>query len=110
MAVSQSLVLYDPCAANPKVIVMGGFLAGYSARTREAYTLDLRQFNESCDAHNLHLFEIQRAHIELYARELEERGRARATIGRRLSTIAGFYRYSEEEGHIDHLPAVHVRR
>lgn len=35
--------------------------------------------------------------IELYARALEARGRARATIGRRSSTIAGFYRYAERK-------------
>jgi integrase/recombinase XerD len=48
--------------------------------------------------------------MELYARDLEERGRAKATIGRRLSTIAGFYRYAAEGGLIEHSPAVHVRR
>ncbi len=41
---------------------------------------------------------------------LEELGRAPATIGRRLSTLAGFYRYATEEGVIEHSPAVHVRR
>jgi integrase/recombinase XerD len=37
-------------------------------------------------------------------------GRARATITRRLSTIAGLYRYAVEEDLLDHSPAVHVRR
>jgi site-specific recombinase XerD len=41
---------------------------------------------------------------------LETRGRARATIARRLCTIACFYRYAEEEGLIEASPAVHVRR
>ena len=31
-------------------------------------------------------------------------------MARRLSTVVGFYRYAEEEGVIDHSPAVHVRR
>ncbi len=59
---------------------------------------------------DLGLFEVKRTHIELYARELEELGRAPATIGRRLSTVAGLYRYAAEEGVIEHSPAVHVRR
>ncbi len=42
--------------------------------------------------------------------ELEELNRAPVTIGRRLSTLAGFYRYATEEGVIEHSPAVHVRR
>jgi integrase len=50
-----------------------------------------------------------RRHRDL-ARELEARGRARATVTRRLSTIAGFYRYAVEEELLDHLPAAHVRR
>jgi site-specific recombinase XerD len=38
------------------------------------------------------LFAVRRADIEGFARDLEARGRARATVTRRLSTIAGFYR------------------
>lgn len=56
------------------------------------------------------MFEAKRAHIELYARWLEERGRARATVARRLSTITGFYRYCVEEELIPRSPATHVRR
>ena len=48
--------------------------------------------------------------IESFARHLEVRGRARATIARRLGTVTGFYRYAVEEGIIEHSPAVHVRK
>jgi site-specific recombinase XerD len=51
-----------------------------------------------------------RADIECFARDLEIRGRARATITRRLCTIAGFYRYAVEEELLEHSPAAHVRR
>ena len=37
--------------------------------------------------------------------DLEARGRARATVTRRLCTIAGFYRYVVEEEPLDHSPA-----
>ncbi len=109
-ASTTSLVLYDRQDASPEVRTVAGFLAGYSGRTREAYTLDLRTFYRWCDQHRLGLFEVTRTQIELYARELEELGRAPATIGRRLSTLAGFYRYATEEGVIEHSQAVHVRR
>ena len=56
------------------------------------------------------LFAVRRADIEGFARELEARGRARATVTRRLSTIAGFYKYAVEEELLDHSPAAHVRR
>jgi site-specific recombinase XerD len=38
------------------------------------------------------------------------RGRARATVTRRLCTIAGFYKYAVEEELLEHSPAAHVRR
>ena len=56
------------------------------------------------------LFAVRRADIESFARDLEARGRARATVTRRLCTIAGFYRYAVEEELLDHSPAAHVRR
>jgi hypothetical protein len=43
-------------------------------------------------------------------RQLEANGRARATVTRRLSTIAGFYKYAVEEELLDHSPAACVRR
>ena len=58
----------------------------------------------------IRLFDVRRSDIECFARDLEARGRARATVTRRLSTIAGFYRYAVEEELLDHSPAVHVRR
>jgi len=70
----------------------------------------LRQFTAWCQQRHLRLFQIRRADIECFARDMEARGRARATITRRLCTIAGFYRYAVEEDLLDHSPAAHVRR
>jgi integrase/recombinase XerD len=41
---------------------------------------------------------------------MEEKGLSRATIGRRLSTVAGFYRIAVLDGLLEHFPAEHVRR
>ena len=95
---------------DPERLALAGFLAGYSGLTREAYALDLRVYSSWVADYDLRLFEVRRAHIEAFARELEARGRARATIARRLGTITCFYRYAEQEGLIEHSPAVHVRR
>jgi site-specific recombinase XerD len=67
-----------------------GFLAGYRSLTREAYTLDLHQFTGWHQTRSLPLFSVRRADIETFGRELEARGRARATVTRRLCAIAGF--------------------
>jgi integrase/recombinase XerD len=85
-------------------------LAGYRGLTREAYALDLRQFTSWCRARSMGLFAVRRADIETFARDLEVMGRARATVTRRLSTIAGFYKYAVEEELLDRSPAAHVRR
>jgi|tagenome__1003787_1003787.scaffolds.fasta_scaffold20961396_3 integrase len=100
----------QPTFTESERLALAGFLAGYRGLTREAYTLDLRQFTGWCRARNLPLFSVRRADIETFARELEARGRARATVTRRLSTIAGFYKYAVEEELLDHSPAAHVRR
>ena len=89
---------------------IAGFLAGYRDTTRQAYSLDLRQWLRWCDDHDLKVFEVRRAHIELFGRSLEQDGKARATVARRLSTVAGFYRYCFEEQLITRSPAAHVRR
>ena len=109
-ATTHELVAYEPTETSPEVRTIAGFLAGYSGRTREAYTLDLRQFLRWSTEHDLELFEMTRTHIEIYARQLEDEGKAPATIGRRVSTLAGFYRFATEEGVLEHSPAVHVRR
>jgi len=85
-------------------------LAGYRGRTREAYALDLRQFTTWCRARSLSLFAVRRADIEGFAGDLEAKGRARATVTRRLSAIAGFYQYAVEEELLGTSPAAHVRR
>jgi site-specific recombinase XerC len=101
---------YDPFFTSPERVALTGFLAGYSGLTREAYALDLRQFATWCAERHLALFCARRADIESFGRDLEARGRARATIARRLGTVTGFYRYAVEEGLIEHSPAVHVRK
>jgi site-specific recombinase XerD len=99
-----------PVFTNTERLALAGFLARYSGRTRQAYDLDLRQFASWCQHRQLHLFAVRRADIEFFARDLEARGRARATITRRLCTVAGFYPYAVEEELLDRSPATHVRR
>ena len=110
MPLSAGLAVIEPAFTQAEKLALAGFLAGYSGMTREAYTLDLRQFTTWCHQRRLALFAARRADIELFARNLEAAGRARATVTRRLSTVAGLYRYAVKEDLLDHSPAVHVRR
>jgi integrase/recombinase XerD len=111
VAPSTALATIQPAFTDPERLALAGFLAGYRGLTREAYALDLRQFAGWCRTRSLPLFAVRRTDIEGFARDLEARGRARATVTvtRRLSTIAGFYKYAVEEELLDHSPAAHVR-
>ena len=81
------LVPIQPAFSDAERLALAGFLAGYRGLTREAYALDLRQFTTWCRAHCLHLFAVRRADIESFARDLEARGRARATHRTHIRSI-----------------------
>ncbi len=86
------------------------FLAGYSGRTREAYATDLRQWGTWCDGQDVGVLAVTRAHVQVFARSLEDAGRAPATIGRKLSAVGGFYAYCVVEGVLPKSPVAPVRR
>ena len=43
-----ALAVIEPAFSEAEKLALAGFLAGYSGLTREAYTLDLRQFTAWC--------------------------------------------------------------
>jgi hypothetical protein len=68
---STSLVSVQPVFTDAERLALAGFLAGYRGLTREAYTLDLRQFTGWCRTRSLPLLSVRRADIETFAREME---------------------------------------
>jgi integrase/recombinase XerD len=88
------------------------FVASYSSPgTRQTYVTQLRLWFDWCEQHHLEpLADVRRPHVELYARDLEARGLAAATVALKLVVLTGFYRYCVEEQLLEHSPAVHVRR
>ena len=91
-APSTAFATIQAAFTDAERVALAGFLAGYRGLTREAYALDLRQYTSWCQQNHQRLFQARRADIECFARDLEARGRGRATITRRLCTIAGLYR------------------
>src|SRR5918997_5532075 len=111
MSTSTSVTLVpvnDPM--RKETIAVAGFLAGYCGSTRRSYATDLRLFSTWCHEANLTLFSVRRAHLELFGRWMEEAGRMRSTVARRLSTLASFCKYCEQEQLVDRNPALNVRR
>src|SRR5262249_56054927 len=101
---TTALATIQPAFTDAERLAVAGFLAGYRGLTREAYALDLRQFTAWCRARSLNLFAVRRADIESFARDLEARGRVRATVTRRLCTIAAFYRHAAPQALLQHSP------
>ena len=81
-SISTAVERYQPVLTEVEQSTLLGFLAGYRGFTREAYTLDLRQFTTWCWQHDRRLFDVHRVDIECFARHLEDAGRARATVAR----------------------------
>jgi integrase/recombinase XerD len=103
-----ALTLLDPSAHLAERISIG-YLAQFKARTREAYEIDLRLWGRWLGDHDLDPLTIERPHLELWIRHMEERGLAPATIGRRVGTVRGWYRYAVEEGHLETDPGRKVK-
>ncbi|MCA1842312.1 MAG: tyrosine-type recombinase/integrase [Actinobacteria bacterium] len=107
---SPALLVDEQPLVDQALLAAAGFLASYSGTTRDGYTIDLRAWWTFCESNGLAVLDAKRAHLELYMRSLEEHGYARSTIGRRISTVASFYRWCVEEEVVDRSPAAHVRR
>jgi hypothetical protein len=91
-------------------LAVASFLARYCDPTRTSSTHDRKSFFAWCERHHLDVLTLKRGHVELWARTMDDAGLARATIGRRLSTVAGFYRFAAIDGVLEHSPAEYVRR
>jgi integrase/recombinase XerD len=105
------IVAPPPPLFDKAQLAVAGFLARYRGNTRAGYRTDLRCWFIWCAQHDLAVFDARRAHLELWARTMEEQQHLMpATVSRRLSTVAGFYRFAVIDGHLQHSPAEHVRR
>ena len=105
-----AVVISERPSERAEAMALGGFLAGYAGATRTSYATDLRIFAAWCRQADLGLLTVKRSHLELFGRWMEEIGRMPSTVARRLSTLASFYRYCEQEQLVDRNPALNVRR
>jgi integrase/recombinase XerD len=86
-------------------------LARFTGSFREHTESDLRCYLTWCAEHALDPLAVQRPHLELYIRWMQETRRFKpSTISRRFSVTAGFYRTCVIDGVLEHSPAEHVRR
>lgn len=93
-------------------LAVAGFLARYRVKhTRDGYACSLRQYLDFCSAHFVDPFAARAAHIELWARKLEDvDGLRLSTVAAKLNALAGFYRYAVAEDYTDRNPMENVLR
>ena len=99
-----------PVPTDPSSLAAAGFLARYREPTVGAYRNDLRCYWAWCDQHELQPLQAGRGHLELYLRDLQAKGYAAATISRRLSTVAGLFRYAVLDELVSKNPTLAVTR
>jgi site-specific recombinase XerD len=86
-------------------------LARYKGQSRLHTASDLRSYLGWCAARRLDPLSVSRVHVELWIRWMQEIRRLQpATVSRRVSVVAGFYRTCVIDGVLDASPAEHIRR
>jgi len=90
---------------------VGAHLARYKGQSRMHTASDLRSYLGWCAERRLEPLAASRVHVELWIRWMQEiRHLQPATVSRRVSVVAGFYRTCVIDGVLAAPPAEHVRR
>ncbi len=74
------------------------WLGGYPPSTREAYRRDLTQWAAWCAEQGVEVLQARPGDVNAWAGHLRELGRSRSTVSRKLSAIASYYDWAEDEG------------
>jgi integrase/recombinase XerD len=105
------LVRADVLGTERTRMAVLAYLARYKGHTRTHAESDLRSFLAWCGERDIDALSISRAQIEVWVRWMQEiRGLQPATVSRRVSVIAGFYRTCVIDGVLAQSPAEYVRR
>ena len=93
-------------------LARAGFLARFGVvHTRNGYACSLRQWFEFCIEHGVDPFAARAAHIEVWARKLEEVDQlAQSTVAAKYNALSGFYKYAVAEDYTTKNPMLNVRR
>lgn len=88
------------------------WLLGYqeNPNTLRSYARTLSEWFEAAAAVGVDPLEATRVHVEQFKGWLYDRGRKPSTVGQRLSVLASFYRYCEQERLVERSPMLGVRR
>ena len=107
---STILLPFQPATMSKAQLAAVSFLARYAGHTHALYAFQLRHWFAWCEANGLDpLLGIQRAHIELYIRQLGDRGLMDSSVVTMMHGVRGYFRFAHIDGIIPSDPAVYAR-
>lgn len=111
MPISGRLLTAGEAPATAEGLARAWLLA-YADRenTARSYHRGIVEWFAFCAEADVHPLRARRPLVELYKTALRDRGRAPATVTQRLSVVASFYAYCEDEEAVRRSPARGVRR
>jgi integrase/recombinase XerD len=110
MSGSTTLLPFQPMSMSTAQLAAVSYLARYSGHTHALYAYQLRRWFAWCEANELDpLAGIQRAHVELYIRQLGEAGLMDSSVNTMMHGVRGFFRFAHIDGLIPADPAVYAR-
>jgi site-specific recombinase XerD len=109
-ASSTLLLPFQPSSMTSAQLAAVSYLARYSGSTHTLYAAQLRRWFGLCETNGLDpLVGIQRAHLELYIRQLGESGLMASSVNTMMHAVRGFFRFAHIDGIIPADPAVYAR-
>ncbi len=110
MSAPSTLLPFQPATMSTAQLAAVSYLARYAGRTHALYSYQLRQWFAWCQANEMDpLVGIQRAHVELYIRQLGDRPLMDSSVNTMMHAVRGYFRFAHIDGLIGSDPAVHAR-
>jgi hypothetical protein len=104
------LLPFQPATMSTARLAAVSYLARYAGRTHVLYSFQLRQWFAWCEGNGLDpLVGIQRAHVELYIRQLGDRALIDSSVVTSMHAVRGYFRFAHIDGLIPADPAVYAR-
>src|SRR5262249_22595030 len=97
-------------AAREQLLAAAWLLSLRTARTRRAYAGDFRAGHAWLAERGLEVLAGRRVHVDLWAQQQLDAGAEAASVRRRLSGIASFYRYAAGHDLVPGVPTASVTR
>jgi integrase/recombinase XerD len=99
MSGSTTLLPFQPMSMSSAQLAAVSYLARYAGHTHDLYAYQLRRWFGWCETNGLDpLVGIQRAHVELYIRQLGDAGLMDSSVNTMMHGVRGFFRFAHIDG------------